>query len=221
MEPLKITAELYGRVMLPREGVIHLDALLMAAVARVEGRPPPLDETQLEEIPIPVAKSACGSYYLASASVGAVRARELRWINKRFPIAEWQQLGGGKSAQRVQLSAGPSKSFRIPAEAHRVEGDRLLWWCVGERAPIERLLSAITSVGRLRGHGEGEVRRWIVEPCEPWGEGFPVLSPEGAALRTLPLDTPGLGAHVPRFGNLAPPYWRRSTEEPVAAPVPR
>lgn len=221
MEPLEIRAELYGRVMLPAEGVIHLDALLMAAVARIECRPLALDETQLAEIPIPVARSACGRYYLASASVSHVRAREVRWINKRFPIAEWQQLGAGKSAQRVQVSAGPSKSFRTPAEAHRLEGDQLTWWCVGERDAIDRLLGAITSVGRLRGHGEGEVRTWAVEPCEPWGEGFPVLSADGSALRTLPLDTPGLGEHVPRFGNLAPPYWRRTTEELVAAPMVR
>jgi CRISPR type IV-associated protein Csf3 len=220
VEPLKITAELYGRVLLPREGVIHLDALLMAAVARVEMLPLVLDEERMAEIPIPVAKSECGRYYLASASVQKVQKHESRWINKRFPIAEWQQLGGGKSAQRVQLSAGPSKNFRLPAEAHHIEGQRLTWWCVGDRERITYLLGAITSVGRLRGHGEGEVRSWTVEPCEPW-EGFPVLSPDGAALRTLPLDTPRLGEHVPRFGNLAPPYWRRSTEEPVAAPVPR
>lgn len=218
-EPLEVVATLYGRVMLPSYGV-HLDALLMAAVARIEMLPPLVDPADAVDIPIPVERSACGRYYLASASSCRVVGRDVRHINKRFPIAEWQQLGGGKSAQRIQLSAGASKSFRIPTEAHRVEGQRITWWCVGEREEIARLLSVITSVGRLRGHGEGEVRAWTVEPCEPW-PGFPVLGREGEALRNLPLDTPGLGAHVPRFGNLTPPYHLRTTEQPIAGAMPR
>lgn len=217
--PLRVTARLWGRLMLPHEGVLYLDALLMAARARLDCMPPITDESQIVEIPIPVAKSSCGRYYLASASIARVVERETRHVNKRFPTAEWQQLGGQK-ANRVQLSAGPSKHFRTPTEAHRLEADELVWYCVGDADQIRELLASITALGRLRGHGEGEVREWRVEPCETW-HGFPVLAVDGAALRTLPLDTEGLRAHYRRQGNLLPPYWRRSTETEVAAPVPR
>jgi len=222
VEPLAITATLWGRIILPVEGYVHLDALLAWAVCHVEGRPPALDEEQLAPVEIPVARSACDRYYLASASVSVVRERELRWKNKRFPVEWWQTLGGGKSARRVQTSAGPSKGFRVPVEAQHLEGDRLTWWCVGDRPEVERLLSVVTHVGRHRGCGEGEVRGWGVEPCEPWGSGFPVVDAEGQPLRHLPADEELVtGEHLMRIGVLEPPYWTASAEEPIVAPPRR
>lgn len=218
MVPLEVTATLYGRVILPRAGYVHLDGLLAWAAWARSGDPPALDETQIVRYPIPVAESECGRYHLASASACAVRFREKRYVNKRFPVAEWQMLGGGKSANRIQINAGPSKGFRIPLEAHHLEDHEIRWWCIGDRDEIEALLSLVTHVGRLRGHGEGEVREWRVEPCKPWGDGFPVLR-DGRPLRHLPLDTPGLGEHLPQFGTLTYPYHSVHLEEPIAGPM--
>lgn len=218
MEPLIVAARLRGRVILPMTGYVHLDALLAWAVCYVECRPPALDEDQLRPVKIPVERSACGRYHLCSASVSKLRQRELRWINKRFPIEWWQALGAGRSAKRVQINAGPSKGFRVPVEAVHLKGDALLWWCVGERGAIERLLEVVTHVGRRRAVGEGEVVEWHVAECEPWGDGFPVLGSDGEALRHLPPGVEGLGQHVLRIGTLTYPYWLRSAEELIVAP---
>jgi CRISPR type IV-associated protein Csf3 len=219
-EPLEVTAILWGRLILPSVGYVHLDALLAWAAWARSGEPPALDETHLQQIEIPVQRSACGRYHLASASKCDVRQREKRWLNKRFPVEYWQALGAGKSASRIQTSSGPSKGFRIPMEAQHLEGHRIAWWCVGERAEIEALLQLVTHVGRRRAVGEGEVREWRVEPCEPWGPGFPVVDVEGRPLRHLPLgDALVTGEHVPRIGTLTYPYFAKWTEEPIAAPV--
>lgn len=222
MEALKITALLWGRIILPTEGYVHLDALLAWAVCHLDCRPPALDEEQLADVEIPVSMSDCGRYYLASASVSTVRQRELRYVHKRFPAEWWQALGGGKSAQRVQTNAGPSKGFRVPVEATFLEGDVLTWWCAGVRDDVARLLDVVTHVGRRRAVGEGEVRSWTVEPCTPWGPGFPVVDTEGRPLRHLPADE-GLvtGDHLMRIGTLTPPYWMASAEEPIVAPPRR
>lgn len=220
MEPLEVTALLWGRLILPSGGYMHLDGLLAWAVWARSGEPPALDETQVRPIEIPVQRSACGRYHLASASSCAVRMREKRWLNKRFPVEMWQMLGAGKSANRIQISAGPSKGFRIPMEAQHLEDHRITWWCIGERAEIEALLSLVTHLGRRRGVGEGEVREWRVEPCEPWGPGFPVVDSEGSPLRHLPLeDSLITGPHVPRIGTLTYPYHAKHTEGPIAAPL--
>ena len=216
MEPLEITAELGGRLILPHEGYIHIDALLAWAVTVRDDYALALDEEQLRPVEIPVQRSACGRYHMASASVCDVRLREKRYIHQRFPVEHWQSLGGGKSVNRIQINAGPSKGFRVPVEAQHLEGRLLTWWCIGERDEITELLALVTHVGRRRAVGEGEVREWRVEPCESWGEGFPVMR-DGAPLRHLP-DKPIDGPHMLRIGNISYPYWRRSTEELIIAP---
>ena len=217
MRPLRVEAYLVSRVVMPVEGVLHLDAILMAAHARRDGLPMLADQGAVERaepLPIPIAKSDCGRYYLASASVGVPVARELRYVQRRFPLSEAIAMGGS-SLKRVATNAGACKAFRVPVETTHVP--TLVWYAVGEPHEVRELLGWVTRLGRRRAVGEGEVRAWRVEDCDPW-EGFPVLSSDGRPLRYLPLDTPGLGEHTPRWARLMPPYWGRVGEEAVACP---
>lgn len=218
MTPLEITATLMGRLVLPTEGYVHLDGILAWAVCALDLRPPALDEEQLDrEIEIPIARSECGRYHLCSVSQADVRAREVRWLNKRFPVEWWQAIGGGKSAQRIQINAGPSKGFRVPIQATHLADDRLTWWCLGDAPEIERLLSVVTHVGRRRAVGEGEVRDWSVRAVEPW-PGFPVWR-DDQPLRALPHDDDRVSAqHVMRMGRLTFPYWLKAENDLVTVP---
>lgn len=213
MEPLRVTCSLVAGAVLPIEGYLNLDALLAAAVCMIEDRTAstPAD---LVDVEIPVQRSACGRYHLAAALMWSIEARELRYVQRRFPLAEAIAYGDAK-LRRVQQSSGSQKAFRIPAE--RQHTSPLEAWCVGERQPVVDLLSVVTRLGRRRGAGDGLVREWHVEPCEPWGDGFPVLR-DGRPMRPLPLDTPGLGEHSPRIGRLTYPYWLRVGEEALACP---
>jgi CRISPR type IV-associated protein Csf3 len=150
--------------------------------------------------------------------VGEVAGRELRYVQRRFPMAESIAYGDDR-LKRIDPSAGATKGFRIPAEAVHV--DRLTWWCIGDGQAIQALLGTVDRLGKKRSSGEGEVRRWAVDAVQPWGEGFPIVGPTGEALRHLPVDTPGLTQFGQRFGRLTYPYWLRTGEETVATPIAR
>jgi len=214
MTPLAVDARLMG----PWCGQcpIHLDALLAAACAARDNIPPAAHAGEMVDIEIPIERSACGRYHLASVGFSAVEERELKYINRRFPIAEAQFMGDAK-LKRINLAAGPQKHYRVPVETRHAASDLITWWCVGDRSEIERLLALVTHVGRRRAVGLGRVREWSVTACEAW-PGFPVLSAEGAAMRNLPLDVEGLGEHRLRRERVTYPYWLHEGREAIATP---
>jgi len=213
-EPLIITAELLGPIALPG-GPLAIDALLAAAVARRDGMPPPLSAADVQPIEIPIEREPDGRFHLASFSVSEVECVERRWVNRRFPLAEAQAMGDAK-LRRVLISAGPCKSYRLPLEGQHMVNDAMCWWCIGERVEIAQLLAIISYLGKKRGVGLGKVRRWSVEPCEPW-DGFPVVR-DGRPLRSLPPDWPGLADPQMAYRTLTYPYWAHAKEQLCAVP---
>lgn len=216
MIPIRIIADMMSRTVVSDDG-LHLDSLLMAAVAKRDGLPPLLSQRQAidaEPLQIPIALSPCGRYYLATSALGHVEARENRYVNRRFPLHESIALGD-ESFKRVMLSSGACKGFRVPVESSHV--DRWTWYAVGDLEAVRGLVPLVTRLGKRRSVGEGLVRAWTVKECEPWAGAFPVLDVDGMPLRNVPLDTPGLSdRYVARIGRLRPPYWLRHEEHEVA-----
>jgi hypothetical protein len=216
MIPIRIIADMMSRTVVSDDG-LHLDSLMMAAVAKRDGLPPLLSQRQAidaEPLQIPIALSPCGRYYLATSALGHVEARENRYVNRRFPLHESIALGD-ESFKRVMLSSGSCKGFRVPVESSHV--DRWTWYAVGDLEAVRELVPLVTRLGKRRSVGEGLVRAWTVEECEPWAGAFPVLDVDGMPLRNVPLDTPGLSdRYVARIGRLRPPYWLRHDEHEVA-----
>lgn len=217
MIPLAITARTQGPIHLGAFGGIALDALLAEVAWRMSGDPPATCPDEVTRYEIPVQLEPGGRFHLASMSVGAYERMERRHIVRRFPIERAQCVG--REINRVSMGSGPHRDYRFPLEAGHLADDQLRWWAIGDAEAIRGMLAFVTHLGRRRAVGLGAVREWIVDPCEPW-DGFPVLAPNGAALRHLPLDWPGLGAHAPRMGRLTYPYHHlsREREETVAAP---
>lgn len=213
MIPLRIEATLSRSIVLGRP--IHLDGLLGHAIVTIEDLPRATSAKECVGLPIPLAEQ--GGVYLASAAEYAVEEHELAWVNKRFPTDMAQQLGD-ESIRSIQITAGINKSFREPLAVSHLEHDRIVWWAIGDQPEIRRLLSAVAYLGGKRRFGYGEVKRWSVEPCEPWGEGFPVVR-DGKPLRNLPMNWPGLGPDVEHaYAVVRPPYWDRGSA--VLAVVP-
>lgn len=215
MIPLRITATLDSAVAFHHQ--IHLDALIMSAVATRDNVPPAAIEAELVPLDIPVQRSSCGRYHLATIGFCEVEARELKYINRRYPLEQAQWIGEAK-IKRVNLSAGPQKMFRIPIETKLLRGDKVTWWCVGLPVEIEALLMLVTGLGKRRAVGLGAIREWLVEPCDPW-PGFPVLSADGEAMRNLPLDTPGLKTFDLAHERVEPPFWMHAGRVEMARPV--
>lgn len=216
MIPLRITATLRGGGALPN-GPIMLDSLLGAAICTRDGIPPAHMKAELVPLDIPIAKSPCGRVYLCSASEGVIEANEARFVNRKFPIAEAQALAA-PSFKRIQINGGPCKSYRLPLVLQHYEHDQLRWWAIGDEHLVRALLALIGYLGKRRAVGHGPVAQWDVEPCEPWGHGFPVVR-EGQPTRPLPTDWPELAPDVEQaYRVLLPPYWRREDEELCVVP---
>jgi CRISPR type IV-associated protein Csf3 len=214
MTPLHIVCQLVTGAVLPSEGCLHLDGLIAAAWCMRQDITA-TSAAELIDVEIPVQRSACGRYHLASALLYQSEQRELRYTNKRFPTDHALAFGDAK-LKRVSMSSGVQKAFRIPSERTHLVHDRLEAWCIGEREAITDLLGVVTRVGRRRSAGEGLVRAWTIEECEPWGPGFPVVR-DGAPLRNLPADDSLAGGR--RYGRLTYPYWLRTDEQEIACPI--
>lgn len=216
--PLRITAEIEGRIALP-SGPMAIDSLLAAMVARRLDLPPLLLPTEALPIEIPVARAPSGgTFHLASFSLGAFERFGVKWVNRRFPIAEAQALGSTK-IRTISIKAGPCKSYRIPLPAGHLVKDSLTWYVIGDRAAIAALLSLCSYLGKRRATGLGRVVRWSVESCEPWGPGFPILRPDGTPTRTLPADWPGVRAGAEQaFKTITYPYVDKTQEVLCYAP---
>lgn len=218
MKPLHIVATIRGAIA-AQSTRLMLDSLLMAAVARRDGLEPlPPGHRGPTELAIPIAKSECGRVYLATQGMARDGQHEMRFKNRRFPIAEAQLLGEAK-LKRINLMGGPSRSYRIPLDTVHVENGEMEWWAVGDAQAVEDLLAGwVGYLGHRRAVGLGKVMHWHVEECEPWENGFPVVR-NGWPMRPLPIDWPGLVADVEQaFSNTLPPYWRRAEEEVCAVP---
>jgi hypothetical protein len=205
MSPLTILARLTGPIMLPG-GPLAIDGLLAYWVAVRDRLLPATSAAEAVDIEIPVAREPGGRFHLASFSIGQVEAVEGDHLNKRFPVDRWQSLGQ-PGMRALRLSAGPAKSYRIPAELYHLRNDELRWFVVGNQQEIRDLLGMCGHLGKKRSTGNGRVREWVVAPCDPWGPDFPVAL-GGQPLRPLPLDWPGVSpdANV-AHRTLTYPYW--------------
>lgn len=210
MTPLLVRCHVPQAVSL-RSGVLMLDALLMAMVARRDGLPP-VETARAEGLPMtpPIPVAEAHGVYQVSEGRARFAERELRNKNRRPPIVELLHLA--PRTGRADISTGPNKAYRVPYETGFL-AEPLTWYCLGDAEGIRALLALCTAVGRMIGVGYGRVERWEVAPCETW-PGFPVLR-AGRPLRPLPLDYPGVTEGVQRWGVYRPPYWEYAREEAV------
>lgn len=214
MTPLRITARLDGPISL-RDGSLRLDGLLAWAVAQRDQLPPP-GFGELADIEIPVTKEPCGRFHLCSFATPKFDQHELRYVNRKFPLAEAQAMGATKF-RRILLSAGPTKSYRLPSEVAWAERDEVEWFAMGDADAIRDLLTLVRYLGHKRSTGRGRVREWAVDPYESWGDGFPVVR-DGKPLRALPADWPGLEDPPLAYATITFPYWMHSREQLCAVP---
>lgn len=215
--PLMVTAHLRGPVCLP-SGLLSLDGLLAATVAAAYHSPgEDLDDAALE---IPLERERGGRFHLATFGAGVVVRREVDWTNQRPVVDEVARFGSAR-LRRMDLGAGQDKGVRRPIERLHLADKRIDWWCVGDEVRVRALLEVVDGLGHKRGRGLGEVVSWQVRDVTPWGPGFPVEL-DGAPLRPLPLDWPGLRRDWPivQRQDLTYPYRAAPSAAAVTAACP-
>lgn len=217
MRPLCIRCHLQGSVVRPP----MIDSLLMAMVALRDGYPP-VDcnpGRRPSHIDIPIAVEPRGRFHLCSGPRFDPVASEIHYKNRRFPVEVAAKLGNEKTVNRINVSAGCERSYRIPHSVTFVADSVITWWAEGDRSAIYDLLRLCKYIGKFRDVGKGKVRQWEVEECCSW-EGFPVLF-EGRPLRPLPLDWPGLTEYSVEecvLSTIGKCYWDNTERELCAVP---
>lgn len=207
MKPLRIEARLLEGFV--SNHPIHLDALLTGAVAMRDGLVvPPMSLAECKPIDLPLQRSDCGRYWLASVGQSSTHVAEVRHWHRRAPWVEYARLGDGK-VRRVDLTAKLDKSYRVPYEVTIPDGGRIEWFAVGDAVRTRELLLLVRFLGKKRSSGKGQVAEWQVAECETW-PGFPVTR-DGKPLRNLPTER---GAML----RIEPPYWLREGRVPCVAP---
>lgn len=214
MKPLEVTAKLAGAICLHQP--LHLDAVVAYAVVLRDELPVALTAEDIQPVEIPIQREPHGRFHLCSAGSFDVERSELRYTNRRPPIEQYQTLAGPK-LRRCKIKLGANKMYRIPRYLDHVENDTITWFCVGDLVQLRELLQVVHHLGKRRGVGWGKVQQWTVTDAESWGDGFPIVN-DGAPLRNLPHDWPGLLNPATAIVNLTYPYWVRATEELCAVP---
>lgn len=215
MKPIRISATLVNGIANPTRA-IALDSLLAHAVATRDDLPPAANASEVLPIEIPLHRSACGRFHLVSLSEhDGVVEHETRYVNRRPIIAE-AQLMASADVKTIQINGGPDKGYRVPMDVGHYAGREVWWWAVGDADAVRDLLRYVTHLGKRRAVGLGKVEAWQVEPCEAWGEDYPVMR-DGKPLRALPADWPGCEGMRTTRGTLTYPYWLREAYTEVVA----
>jgi len=216
MKPLRITATFRSPVALDVPRWVALDALLAAVEAKRLGLPP-VSVGGPEEVPIHVQQHAAG-FSMASFGVAEIAAVDLVHLRRRFDRRSGAILGR-ENSRKVNIATGPYKQWNKPLRPVTVA--RAVWTAVGDQAWIEDTLTHVSSVGKRRNSGNGEVGRWTVEETERFALWHPVQDGVLRPVRTVPMDLAPreVDAEIPTIvARLTPPYWYHSGHQVLAAP---
>jgi CRISPR type IV-associated protein Csf3 len=132
--------------------------------------------------------------------------------NKRFDsrYADLVDFGGRRG--KVIIEKGPYKAYHMPIfyrAALWVE-----WYCVGDKAAIEYLLSTVTHIGKKTSQGWGRVIRWEIES---WPEDWSVWRGD-RLMRGIPVEDVGGKPFRLLYYGIRPSYWQRENQMPLAVP---
>jgi hypothetical protein len=198
-EPLVVFAELATPVV--GLGALHLDGILSSAAMTLHPAPSSFDTAAVIPLPIELAWVSQDGLPLWAASdltPAAEAARGAEYWHKRNP-GHRADLG---SRMNAVTTAGRWKEYRVPMQTAAV--DRLFGLCVGALDEVERLLAAVTHVGKKGSIGYGRVGRWTVTPA-----GARSVD-EIVAMRNAPVEyyagrqPDGV---VKPLASWTPPYW--------------
>ena len=164
-EPVRVTADLAGPVSLSSPG-LHLDSLLAYAVMRTslgdELRNLPDTVTPPFQIPLPLNAVEIGDtetvWHSTVAHLENQEGTSVAYWRKRYDETHHHVI---KERKNVDIASGKYKSWNHPLKLDHA--DQATWHARGDPGLIQRLLSQwVTSIGKKRAHGWGQVQDWTV-----------------------------------------------------------
>jgi CRISPR type IV-associated protein Csf3 len=167
-------------------------------------------------LPLAIARQGQDNWYYrcswAQWARGATEGQD-HW-NKRFDNGLSGLVDFRDKRGKVVIEAGQYKAYHMTI-FYRV-AEWVEWYCVGNRAEIEYLLSTVTHLGKKYSQGWGRVYRWQIEAApEDWS-----VWKDGRLMRGVPFDDiAGYkgGFNIGTYG-IRPSYWRQSNQVPLVMP---
>lgn len=200
-----------------------LDALLVYELAFKMGlkdsvtRATPSEKIPWIPIPIESKKLDRFTIHKTSSPIFKSCATSVEYYNKRIDFSA-QEYYSDDSRKSVLTASGPYKMKRIPITIYLT--DLIVWFCVGDKGEIKKLLKRIHSIGRLKKMGYGMIDSWEVEESENDFSWF-ADSPAGKILmRPLPVgDIPkDVTGWRKDYGAPTHPYWHPSRYCEIGVP---
>lgn len=219
LEPLRIKAELRCGVVSDRW--LPLDGILLYQAHRDQCGPQDLTlpgkySGQMKIATLPLGITHPGRrnwYYQCSWAKWADEVEGKDYWNKRFDSQFANLVDFGKRRGKVIIEQGEYKAYHMVI-FYRV-ARWIEWYCVGDKAEIEYLLSTVTHVGKKLSQGWGRVSSWTVEQ---WAEDWSVWR-GGQLMRGIPAEDapPGMPYNIGNYG-IRPSYWKRSNQKMLVMP---
>lgn len=216
-EPLKITAYLQcgaiGDHTFPIDQILYY--LAMRETYGVEAVTAPLDVLGITPVVLPLEMRIEGPHWFYAASFAQwpqTIAQNTEYWHKRFDLSLVHLLSTKERQRTVRVDAMRYKSYRMPVFARHAL--MVIWYVVGDRAEITRLLSGCFWIGKKTSQGYGAVRSWTVDP---FPHDWSVSGSDGQQMRNLPVKPGERGMLM----GIRPSYWDRHNQtfcrwEPLA-----
>jgi CRISPR type IV-associated protein Csf3 len=216
-QPLRVTAWLQCGVVsdayLPLDGILLYQAMRDRYGARVTSAvgQQGSEEHRHASVPLAICERDIPHWYYACSF-----AQPARWWagegqdawNKRFDAGLAHLIDFDGKRPRVLVESGKYRAYHMPL-FYRV-APKIEWFCVGDAAGIEYLLSTVTHIGKKQDMGWGRVTRWQVEPWpHDWSVWRQTDGEQPEPMRAVPVagrQEFWMGWKVMLYG-FRPPYW--------------
>lgn len=164
------------------------------------------------KLPIKTVHAKDWYYHCSWADWGPHIDGQDHW-NKRFDMAYADLVDFGNRRGVVNHKAATYKAYHMPVFYRAALWVR--WYCVGDKADIEYLLSTLTHIGKKTSQGWGRVIRWAVEEIsDDWS-----IWKDDRLMRGIPIYHNPCGREK-RMGNygIRPSYWDRRNQMDLVMP---
>lgn len=218
MDSLRVTARLRSNIICDRW--IPLDGIILSQACREAWGPqdaalPGGQMLEWPPLPLEIRQADTPFWYYACSWAQPqpwwVQESKDHW-NKRFDVGFAEMVDFDRRQGRVVIEKGRYKAYHMPIFYY--VADVIEWYCVGDGAEIERLLSTCAYIGKKAAQGWGRVIEWRVEAWpEDWSE-----RREGSLTRGLPAGTmPAMDMGAVVYG-IRPPYYLKENQTMVMFP---
>lgn len=217
LEPLHVRAYLRTPVIadrwLPLDGVLLYQAHRDKMGPRIVTIPGDYTCNGVSTLPLAIEHPGRHNwYYRCSWAQWSHDVEGCDYWNKRFDAKFAYLVDFQGKRGKVMIQKGQYKAYHMPVfyrAALWVE-----WWCVGDKAEIECLLSTVTHLGKKQTQGWGRVSQWqIASVAEDWS-----IWHEGQLMRGIPAEEVTDQSVRLAYYGIRPSYWKQSNQRPLAMP---